>query len=271
MEQLLRIFYNNGSFFTFVGLQLFCLYLIVNFNSPQSEIFQETLAVRGGSVKSAAEQINGFLDLREENQVLQRELAATRGRLPEAGYRSEVTIDSIEDKQYLQRFVYLAANIINRSAFKPNNTCVIDRGNSLGVVQGQGVVDDNGLIGIVDLATERHARVISILHQATRISAGLRNGTFGTLQWDGKDPRRMTLADIPEYLTVQEKDSVFTTGYSNIFPTGQLIGLVEQIEVQPGTGSKELTVLLSNDPLTSSHAYVVQDLFKEELESLNNR
>ncbi|MEM9931646.1 MAG: rod shape-determining protein MreC [Bacteroidota bacterium] len=271
MEQLLRIFYTNGSFFTFVGLQLVCLYLIVNFNSPQSEIFQETLAVRGGSISSAMDKINGFLDLDEQNQVLLRENAALLGQLPEAGYSTSVQTDSIQDEQYLQRFVYLATNVVNRSPFRPNNTLVIDRGENLGVAQGQGVVDKNGLIGIVDLTTERHARVISVLHQSIRISAGLRSGAFGTLKWDGQDPQRMTLADIPEYLKVSEQDTVFTTGFSNIFPTGQVIGTVESIEVQPGTGSKDLRVLLANDPLIAAHAYVVQDLFKEEFQSLQNR
>lgn len=272
MEQLLRIFYNNGSFITFVGLQLLCLYLIINFNSAQNDIFLETMAVRGGSVQSAANTINGYLDLREQHEVDQREIARLRGLLPESRYNTTITTDTVEDAIHLQRYTYLAANIVNRSPFKPNNTCVIDRGTQLGVKEGQGVIDDRGLIGIVDLPTERHARVISVLHQATRISAGLKNGHFGTLLWNGRDPLRMTLTDIPDYVKVYpDKDTVFTTGYSNVFPTGQLIGMVESTEVQPGTGSQNLTVRLFNEPLTTANAYVVQDLFKEELEKLKER
>lgn len=272
MEQLLRIFYNNGSFFTFVGLQLLCMYLIVNFNSPQSKIYAETLAVRTGSIKGVMTDINDYLDLREQNEVHQREIARLKGLLPEAQYNASVEVDSVDDVEYLQRYTFLAANIVNRSPYNPNNTCVIDRGTQLGVKQGQGVVDERGLIGIIDLPTERHARVISILHRATRISAGLRSGYFGTLLWDGHDPRRMTLTDIPDYVTVNlKKDTVFTTGYSNIFPTRQIIGIVESAEVQSGTGSQNLTVLLTNEPLTAANAYVVQDLFKEELERLKER
>ncbi|WP_020570042.1 rod shape-determining protein MreC [Neolewinella persica] len=271
MEQLLRIFYNNGSFITFVGLQLLCMYLIINNNSPQSKIFAETMTVRGGSVNDAISGVNSYLDLEEQNQVLQREIARLKGLLPEAQYNTEVAVDSIDDRTYLQRYTFLAANIVNRSPYRPNNTCVIDRGTQLGVKQGQGVVDNQGLIGIVDLPTERHARVISILHRATRISAGLSNGHYGTLLWDGQDPRRMTVTDIPDYAEVSPGDTIYTTGYSNVFPTGQVIGTVENTEIQPGTGSQHLNIVLANEPLNSANAYVVQDLFKEELETLKQR
>lgn len=271
MEQLLRIFYNNGSFITFVGLQLLCMYLIINNNSPQSKIFAETMTVRGGSVNDAISEVNSYLDLEEQNQVLQREIARLKGLLPEAQYNTEVSRDSIEDQTYLQRYTFLAANIVNRSPYRPNNTCVIDRGTQLGVKQGQGVLDNQGLIGIVDFPTERHARVISILHQATRISAGLKNGHFGTLRWGGHDPLRMTVTDIPDYAEVSPGDTLYTTGYSNVFPTGQMIGTVESTEIQPGTGSQDLIILLANEPLNAANAYVVQDLFKEELEILKEQ
>lgn len=268
MEQILRIFYNNGSFFTFIGLQLLCLYLIINFNSSQAAIAFETWTVRTGSVKDGVSYFQGYLDLREQNEVQQREIARLKGLLPEARYNATAKVDSLTDDTYLQRFNFLATNIVNRSPYRPDNTLVIDRGSSFNVQQGQGIVGDGGLIGIVDEPSTRHARVISILHRATRISAGLRNNAFGTLQWDGLDPRRMTVTDIPDYVTVAAGDTVFTTGFSNVFPTGQVIGFVESTAVQPGTGSQDLVVRLANDPLTATNAYVVQDLFKEELSVL---
>ncbi|MEM9526935.1 MAG: rod shape-determining protein MreC [Bacteroidota bacterium] len=268
MERLLRIFYNNGSFFTFVGLQLLCFYLIINHNSTQSEIALETWSVRTGKIKSLLTHINGYLDVREQDEVHRREIARLRGLLPSAQYNTEAQVDSIKDPSQLQRYNFLATRIVNRSPYKPNNTFVIDRGEQFGVQTGQGVIDDRGLLGIIDQITARHARVISILHQQTRISAGLPNGSFGTLRWDGQTPREMTMTDLPDYVTVNIGDTVLTTGFSNIFPTAQPIGTVAGIEIQPGTGNQHLRVTLLNEPLTSSYGYVVQDLFKEELEAL---
>jgi rod shape-determining protein MreC len=269
MERILRIFLANGSFFTFFGLQIICFWLIINYNSVQSEIASETWSLYGGWFRSGKDIIDNYLDLDEENDILLRENAQLKARLPEAFYNTRVDQDSIEDEALLQRFTYLASRVINRTPYNPNNTFVLDRGEQLGVSTGQGVIGDAGLLGIIDVTTSRYARAISILHLDTRISGGLKNNAFGTLRWDGKDARFMNLSDIPEYISVNLQDTVFTTGYSNVFPTGIPIGTISEIEVQPGTGNQLLRVRLINNPLRQDLAYIVQDLFKEELEDLN--
>lgn len=271
MERLLRLFYNNGSFFTFCFLQIVCFYLIINRNSPQSDIALETWSVRTGKFKSALSGVNQYVDLRERVEISNRENAKLKSLLPFNRYPTVAEIEEFLDSTSAQRFNYLATSIVNRNAYSPNNTFVIDRGSDFGVEPGQGVVNENGLLGIIDLVTERHARAVSILHGASRISAGLEDGTFGTLLWDGLDPRRMTVTNIPDYITVNIQDTVYTTGYSNVFPTNLVIGTVEKAEVQPGTGNQSLTILLSNDPLRARHAFVVQDLFKEELSKLQEQ
>lgn len=271
MERLLQLFYNNGSFFTFGILQVLCVFMIVNRNSPQSDIALETWSVGTGKVKSAAGNANEFLNLREQAAIHQRENAKLRSLLPESRYNTVAEIENFLDSTSNQRYNYLATRIVNRNPYGPNNTFVIDRGSSLGVAPGQGVVGDEGLLGIVDQVTSGHARVVSILHGAVRISAGVKSGNYGTLNWPGKDPRRVLVSDLPEYVKVSPKDTVYTTGYSNVFPTNQVIGIVESTRVQPGTGNQTLIVKLVNAPLTTRHAYVVQDLFKEELSELNER
>lgn len=269
MEQILRLFYNNGSFFTFCALQVLCFYLIINHNSAQSAIAAETWSIGTGRYQSVSTTVNDYFDLREQNEVQMRENARLRRLLPNALYDLRANVDSIIDGKYLQRYNFLPASIVNRSPYSPNNFLVINRGENLGISPGQGIIDDRGLVGIVDRSTELFARVISILHQDTRISAGLKDNTFGTLRWDGQDPRHMTLTDIPDYTEIGQQDTVFTTGYSNVFPTGHAIGLVTGTEIQAGTGSMNLQVSLFNDPLRVSSVYVVQDLFKEELGILN--
>lgn len=271
MERLLRLFYNNGSFFTFCFLQVVCLYLIINRNSPQSTIALETWSVRTGKIKSAATTLNQYFDLRERNEINKREIAKLRSLLLENRYSTVAETETFLDSTSAQRFSYLSTSIVNRTPYGPNNTFIVDRGSDFGVAPGQGVVDEKGLLGIIDRVTPRYARAVSILHGASRISAGLKDGTFGTLIWSGRDPRRMTLTDIPDYITVTPGDTVFTTGFSNVYPTNQVIGTVESAEVQPGTGNQTLDILLSNTPLRARYAFVVQDLDKEELDQLREQ
>lgn len=268
MQQLLRIFFNNGSFFTFVVLQLVSMYCIISFNSPQKAIALETWSLRTGSVRSVTEKARSYLDLESENEALRQESARLRQLLPEAQYDTFTEIDSVADDRFLQRYNFLTAHVINRSPYRPNNTLIIDRGTNLDVRPGQGLVGATGLIGIIDRVTANHARALSILHQSIRISAGLSNGAFGTLKWDGQDPRFVTVTDMADYIEVSPGDTIFTTGYSNVFPTRQIIGFVKSSEIQPGTGSQNLQVSLSNAPLLEANVFVVQDLFKDELQEL---
>lgn len=269
MERLLQLFYHNGSFFTFCILQIFCLFLIINRNSPQSAIALETWSVNTGKIKSGYSTVNQYLDLREQDNISRREIAKLKSLLPFNRYNTIAEIEEVLDSTSAQRYTYLATRVVNRSPYGPNNTFVIDRGSDLGVAPGQGVVTEDGLLGIIDRVTAHHARAISILHGAMRISAGLKDGEFGTLRWPGKDPRLVEVTDIHDFIKVAEKDTVYTTGYSNVFPSKQAIGVVERTAIQPGTGTQSLTVRLLNKPLTVDHAYVVQDLFKEEFQALN--
>ncbi|WP_116107887.1 rod shape-determining protein MreC [Lewinella sp. IMCC34191] len=269
MGRLLRILLTSSGFFTFAVLQLVCLYLIVHHNDTQRKIWAETKFVYGSYLTKQVSDRLAFLDVARENEILRRENAALLSRIPGSGYNTAVDTSTVVDSVMQQRFTYLASRVVSKSPYGPYNTLVIDRGANLGVERGQGVIADGGLLGIVSEVTPRHARVISLLHLDTRVSAGLDNNAFGTLRWDGHDPQRVTVTDMPDYVPVAPNDTIFTTGYSNVFPTGLPIGTVESSEPLPGTGSQNLTVLLLNDPLLAATGYVVRDLFKEELERLN--
>lgn len=269
MGRLLRALLNSSGLFTFLALQLLCLYLIVNHNDAQRRIWLETRSVYTNRVNEWVADRLAFLDVARENELLRRENAALLARLPGSGYPLSEDTLRVADTAFQQRFTYLAGHVINKSPYGPYNTLVIDRGTDMGVERGQGVVSDGGLLGIVSEVSPRHARLLSVLHLDTRVSAGLSDNAYGTLRWNGRDPRRVTITDVPDYVPVGPNDTVYTTGYSNVFPTGLPIGTVESSEPITGTGSQNLTVVLLNDPLLAGSGYVVRDLFKEELDSLN--
>jgi rod shape-determining protein MreC len=267
--RLLHTLLRSGGLFTFLLLECLSFYLLINHNDAQRTIWLETKTVYGSYVSEQISERLAFLDVARENELLRRENASLLSRIPGAGYPLSVDTFTTVDSQFQQRYTFLAGRVINKSPYGPYNTLVIDRGSRLGVERGQGVLTDEGLLGIVSEVSPRYARVLSILHLDTRISAGLNNNAFGTLRWDGHDPRRVTVTDMPDYIPIGPSDTIFTTGYSNVFPTGLPIGVVESSEPLPGTGAQELSVRLLADPLLAGSGYVVQDLFKAELDALN--
>ncbi|RMF00927.1 MAG: rod shape-determining protein MreC, partial [Bacteroidetes bacterium] len=127
------------------------------------------------------------------------------------------------------------------------------------------------VVGIVTKVSARHARVMSLCHADFRLSAQLRGKHyFGSLRWLTGDTRTAKLSAIPKYAPVAIGDTVETTGYSNIFPTGIPIGVVQEVEPAAGETTYDITVGLFVDFFELEHAYVVRDLMKEDLEQLDN-
>lgn len=269
MSNILQVLTNRGAFFLFAALEMYCLYLVITYNSQQRVIADASWSHYSGIIMERVDNVRNYLNLDRENEKLRAENAALLARLPSAFYTETVTVDSIQDDSLRQRYTYIAAEIINKSPVSANITYVINRGYIHGVQPHQGVVNDNGVIGIVTKVSPRHARVMSLLHRDMRLSAGLRDKSFfGTLTWDGGDTRVVTLSAIPDYAAVAIGDTVETTGYSSIFPKGIAVGTVSEREAVKGGSNVVLKVRLFNDFYHIKHGYVVRDLMKDDIEQL---
>ncbi len=268
MSRLIQFIFQGSSFFTFVILEMFCFYLIVNFNSQQRSIYLETFSVYTGSMTEQVDELNSYLGLRQQVDELQTQMAALRAQLPSSYYAIDTQTDSVRDDSLRQRFVYVPAQIVNRSPYGLNNTFIINKGAIDSVYRGQGVISEKGILGIVTNVSQYHARAMSVLHRDLRISAGLRSGFFGTLSWDGNDPRYMILDDMKDYAKVEPKDTVFTTSFSSVFPTDLSIGIVVEKNRAIAEGNWRLSIQLLNEPLRERYVYLVQDLYKEDLARL---
>lgn len=268
MSRFADLIFQGGSAITMIVLELLCFYLIINFNSSQREIWLETVSVYTGSVNENIDGLNTYVGLREQVDSLRSQLAAYKTAAEGRYLFTAASVDSVRDDSLRQRFVYLAAEVVNKSPYGPNNTCIINRGSEQGVETGQGVVSDLGVLGIITAVGKNHARVMSLLHRDVRLTAGLRSNYFGTLRWDGKDPRVMILNDLKSYVPVAIGDTVFTTSYSSIFPTDLPIGRVKTTEKLLGTGNWRIEIDLLGEPLRMRYVYVIKDLFKEDIAPL---
>ena len=256
----------------FTALEILCFYLIINFNSAQQEIAAETWSLYSGAVTERLNNYQNYLGLRRQVQQLQQENSTLRAQIPNAVYTEDVLIDSVvqETDSIRQRYTFVAADIINKSPLSGNITYVLNRGYIHGVEKHQGVINDQGVVGIVVAVSARHSRVMSLLHRDMRLSAGLRHKDyFGSLSWTGGDARYASLVSIPEYANVMVGDTVETTGFSNIFPTGIAIGTVTDISTPAGGNTFNLQVELFNEFFGLRHAYVVRNLLKDDLEQLD--
>ncbi len=285
MNNLLQLFIRNGGFITFFILEVLSIYLLVGNNQRQGEIYAHSYGLFAGKVLNWQSGMREYFHLREEVEALRAENADLRtqninARLVEVPYRDtffHVLYDTLTGQQGLHRrlvrpaYEFVPATVIGNSISLNNNWLMINRGTADSITANMGVMSDNGVVGIVRHTDAHLSSVMSVLHRQTRISCAVKNkSAIGSLVWEDNHPRYMTLKDVPRHVEVAEGDTILTSGYSSLFPGGLLVGFVEG---NPKTDRENqyfytIRVRLTQDPADVHHVYVVRNLFRTTIDSL---
>jgi rod shape-determining protein MreC len=147
---------------------------------------------------------------------------------------------------------------------------ILHRGSKQGVEPNLAVVGPNGIIGTVVNTGPNMSIVMSLLHRQSKVIAVLKKGSgLGEISWDGNDPGLLNLKKIPTTVEVNKGDTVVTSPYSDKFPPGYTIGVVERVERDQETNTYLLWVRSAVDFNTVQHAYIVINRLEDEMEELN--
>jgi rod shape-determining protein MreC len=78
----------------------------------------------------------------------------------------------------------------------------------------------------------------------------------------------MILKNIPMHIKISKGQHVVTSPYSNVFPQGTPIGIIQNFEVKSGDAFYTIYVKLASDMRNVRQAYVIKDLMREEQEKV---
>lgn len=227
-----------------------------------------------GSVFGMTSDITGYFNLREinrdledNNARLENEVLNLRHQLAE--YKT-LYLDSLQHTEG-PRYDYVAATVINNNVRHPKNYFSINRGSIHGIKPGQGVVDHNGIVGIVNVTGDKTARVISLLNESQRFSVKIKNSDYiGSLVWKGRDPSVAYMEEVPRHTKFQVDDTVVTSGYSLSFPGDIPVGTIMNRIKGSDDNFYILKVRLLPDFKSLSTVRVIKDNYKESVDSLSN-
>jgi len=262
----------------FLALLVVSLFLIVQNNEAQGRIFWNSAGRVTGFFGSGANSIRSYFNLRRENEKLQHEISVLRGQLAKDQYNDQASIDTLQrviDSTRIQIYKYIEATVFNNSVDKPKNYLTLNRGSRHGVKLNMGVITTDGVLGVVRYVSEHYCVVMSILHADSRVSAQIRGvdkGFYGSLVWNGKDPRFMQLVDIPKHNKISSKDDVVeTTGFSTYYPPGVAIGKVFYHSILPGSSNHLIQVKLYTNMNNVRYAQIVVNEHADEINQLEAR
>lgn len=272
MRHILAFIWKHSFFFLFLTLELIALILIANRSFYHRSVFSNANDRFTGSILTSWSGITSYFSLKQENKLLSAENARLMQLLTKSQVSNDTASEYVNDTLYKQQYTYTPAQVINNSASRRDNYIMLNKGRRMGIKPDMAVINPQGIVGTVVSVSENFSWVMSLLNKHSRISARIeRINQMGTVIWEGGNPATGTLVDIPAHVKVLPGDSITTSGFSNIFPEGVLIGIVEEITVNKGAHFYTIYFRFSADLNSLRHVYVVGNLFREEQTELSKK
>ena len=272
MLNLIRFFFRNGPFFVWLILTIVSFILLVQHNPYQRSVWMGSANYISGSFYKASDNVSSYFGLRQINSEQLSHIAELENEV----LRLKHLVRNYEDFQSLvidtvSNYRYTIAHVVANSTNKVENFLTLDKGYEDGIRQDQGVADHNGVVGIVSKVSAHYALVISLLNPNLRLSASLKNEeSYGSLWWDGNDPRYALLEDLPRTVQFEKGDTVVTTSYSSSFPAGVPVGMVEESFETDNNNFLTLRIRLFADFRSIQDVHVIDNLDAEEVNSLTS-
>jgi rod shape-determining protein MreC len=231
-----------------------------------------------GNINKRVDRAEEFLSLSEQNRKLREQNAKLLSLLPNGSLLPDSAMELVTDtfrldsiKQFRQ-YQYLSAKVISNAVFLQQNYMVLHRGSAQGIVPNMAVVAVDGIVGTVVHVSENMALVMSLLNRQSKVIATLKKGSgLGEVSWDGKDPRYLVLTKIPKTVVVKKGDTVVTSPYSDKFPPGLPIGVVDEVEQDQETNTYILQVKTAVNFYNIQHAYAVKNRLQDEMDELKKK
>lgn len=134
----------------------------------------------------------------------------------------------------LSEYNYINATVVNRNIGYWYNTLNIDKGTKNGIRNGDAVITSEGLIGKITNVSNfsSSVKLITTDEISNKISVKINSGNknlYGLLIGYDKNYNIYKIEGITESNLVNEGDLVTTTGLTDYFPSGILIGRVSRV------------------------------------------
>lgn len=224
-------------------------------NSSSVQDFFITRSFQGimGKTWGITESISRYFALGKENRALAEEVFELNRKIIRLNQAlEEAKLDSMltEDNALsTDKFIYMPAAITKNSLNKQHNYLIINKGSADGVRPQSGVITPEGVVGIVESVSRHYSYVISFLNSELSISARIGDsGAAGPMVWDGRSTSGALLKEIPLQYKFEPGDTVYTSGYSSIFPPDIPLGTTGETKVVNGATYEVRIELFQNFP-----------------------
>ena len=261
MRNLIQILLRYSNFLIFLILEVVAFILICTCNEYQQNAVWSGANRMAAGTNKIKTSIAGYFNLRADNAKLAEENARLKTELMLLTNTLEASRE--RNNQYIYTHLnwdYIPAKVIGLTTNKQHNYLTINKGPRDGIAVDMGVVGADGVVGIVSAVSEKYALIVPIIHTKISISSRLKsNDQIGGTAWNGRNYRFVNLTEMARHISVNKGDTVVTSGLTDVFPEGLMVGVVSETKLDTGDNYHQAIIKLSTDYKALKYVQVLRN------------
>ncbi|MFS4494377.1 rod shape-determining protein MreC [Maribacter sp. 2308TA10-17] len=261
MQQIINFILRYKNFILYIFLMIVSLGFTIQSHSYHQSSFFNSSSWVAGNIYETSYGVTSYFDLEKENKKLVEENKWLRHQLFNRKDSISVKLDSV-----LMTYAVTSGQVIKNSYANQRNYITINKGRKDSVKPDMGVITTEGILGIIENVSNKHATVQSILNENSNINAKLKNtDNFGSLTWDARTYNTVQLVDIPRLVPLVIGDTIVTGGMSSIFPENVPIGTIKKFDLNESKSFWNVEVSLFNDMTNIKNVYIISNADRAEI------
>lgn len=269
MRYLLYFLQKRYIYFLFLALEILSLVLLFNYNDYQNSTLNYASNGVAGSILNLSSNVSDYFSLHRVNRILAEDNAKLHSNRSEAFYKADTESFYNKDTLYKLEYRYISAKVISNSTNKRNNFLMLDKGRLQGIENHMGVIMGNRIVGQVVSVSDHFCWVMSLLNKDSRISGKFKkNNQLVNIEWGGGNYQIGEVKEIPKHMIIYRGDTIITSGNSDIFPEGLLIGTIDHFTIAQEENFNYARIKFATDFNSLSFVEVIIDIMRPEKEEL---
>jgi len=216
----------------YIILVLLLIISLITLSLNQKPQVKKVRAIAFGTFASATSIISDIINtakVKSENDRLRQtnaELMLQVNKLREHGILNEELKGLVGLKDTFN-YPLIPATIVSKSLTKSQSTITINVGESSGIKPGMPVINDHGLIGIVNSVSEDYSIARTLKNIDLKLTVkDERSRVDGIMKWNGED---LIIVNVSKTYDVEPGDRIITSDLSSIVPVPIPVGVVIEL------------------------------------------
>lgn len=272
MRNLWQFIEKHSNFLLLLILEVVAFSLIIGSHRFQYGNFFNASNYIVASINQRFSNVVSYFSLTSLNDKLHKENALLYEQMHSFQLQNEslkemVMQDSITTPQ--NSFQYIPAMVVDFTTNQQHNYIILNKGRNEHLREGMGVVCEQGVVGTIKQVSNHYSIVMPMINTDIHISCRIKKNKYVCFtQWNGVHYDRLCLTDIARHINITHGDTIVTSGYSQVFPEGMMVGIVEDVQDDESESYLDVQMRTYVDFRSLKYVYAIDNPLKEELDSM---